>query len=203
MLSTHVVGEKGEWCDYPLFPEVFLKGAKLQRNSSSPTNSCHRAKEAVYDFSGGFFLNNRNSANSSSDHRNTQLHDLDDGLLKDYDDSLKNFQKEHNLTIFHLMGQHVNYKQRYRTKQARFWASSYEDKRPELTNAQRKMLSHYDNATLYNDSIVAQIVKRFQKQDAIVIYVPDHGEECYEENRGFICRNHSAEIDWPLAHCSV
>ena len=32
------------------------------------------------------------------------------------------------------------------------------------------------------------------------IYVPDHGEECYEENRGFICRNHSAEIDWPLAH---
>ena len=46
---------------------------------------------------------------------------------------------------------------------------------------------------LYNDSIVAQIVKRFQKQDAIVIYVPDHGEECYEENRGFICRNHSAE----------
>lgn len=62
------------------------------------------------------------------------------------------------------------------------------------------MLSHYDNATLYNDSIVAQIVKRFQKQDAIVIYVPDHGEECYEENRGFICRNHSAEIDWPLAH---
>ncbi len=86
------------------------------------------------------------------------------------------------------MGQHVNYQLRYRTKQARFWASSYEEKRPELTNAQRKMLSHYDNATLYNDSIVAQIVKRFQKQDAIVIYVPDHGEECYEENRGFICR---------------
>ena len=146
------------------------------------------------------FLNNPELSKLQFDHRNTQLHDLDDGLLKDYDDSLKNFQKEHNLTIFHLMGQHVNYKQRYRTKQARFWASSYEDKRPELTNAQRKMLSHYDNATLYNDSIVAQIVKRFQKQDAIVIYVPDHGEECYEENRGFICRNHSAEIDWPLAH---
>ena len=30
--------------------------------------------------------------------------------------------------------------------------------------------------------------------------VPDHGEECYEENRGFFCRNHSAQIDWPLAH---
>ena len=198
MLSTHVVGEKGEWCDYPLFPEVFRKAGY---NVTFITNEfLPQAKEAVYDFSGGFFLNNPELSKLQFDHRNTQLHDLDDGLLKDYDDSLKNFQKEHNLTIFHLMGQHVNYKQRYRMNQGRFWASSYEDKRPELTNAQRKMLSHYDNATLYNDSIVAQIVKRFQKQDAIVIYVPDHGEECYEENRGFICRNHSANIDWPLAH---
>ena len=23
VFSTHVVGEKGEWCDYPLFPELF------------------------------------------------------------------------------------------------------------------------------------------------------------------------------------
>ena len=61
-------------------------------------------------------------------------------------------------------------------------------------------MSYYDNATLYNDSIVAQIVNRFRNENAIVIYVPDHGEECYEENRGFICRNHSAQIDWPLAH---
>ena len=198
MLSTHVVGEKGEWCDYPLFPEVFRKAGY---NVTFITNEfLPQAKEAVYDFSGGFFLNNPELSKLQFDHRNTQLHDLDDGLLQDYDDSLKNFQKEHNLTIFHLMGQHVNYKQRYRLNQGKFWASSYEDKRPELTNAQRKMLSHYDNATLYNDSIVAQIVKRFQKQNAIIIYVPDHGEECYEENRGFICRNHSANIDWPLAH---
>ena len=30
--------------------------------------------------------------------------------------------------------------------------------------------------------------------------MPDHGEECYEGNRGFICRNHSAQIDYDLAH---
>ena len=197
MLSTHVIGEKGEWCDYPLFPEVFRKAGY---NVTFITEFLPQAKEAVYDFSGGFFLNNPELSKLQFDHRNTQLHDLDDGLLKDYDDSLKTFQKEHNLTIFHLMGQHVNYKLRYRKEQAKFWASSYEEKRPELTTAQRKMLSHYDNATLYNDSIVTQIVKRFQKENAIVIYVPDHGEECYEEDRGFICRNHAANIDWPLAH---
>lgn len=198
VFSTHVVGEKGDWCDYPLFPELFRKaGYKVTfiTNEFLP-----QAKEAVYDFSGGFFLNNPELSKLQFDNRNTELHPLDDGLLDDYDNHLKQKQGEHNLIIFHLMGQHVDYKSRYRKEQTEFWAGNYEDKRPELNAKQRKMLSHYDNATLYNDSIVAQIVKRFEKEDAIIIYMPDHGEECYEENRGFICRNHSAAIDWPLAH---
>ena len=40
-------------------------------------------------------------------------------------------------------------------------ASDYKQKRPELTLQRRYMLAHYDNAVLYNDSIVNQIVKRF------------------------------------------
>ncbi len=198
VFSTHVVGEKGEWCDYPLFPELFRKAGyhvTFITNEFLP-----QAKEAVYDFSGGFFLNNPQLSKLQFDSRNTELHPLDNGLLDDYDNKLKKELGEHNLIIFHLMGQHVDYKTRYRKDQGRFWASSYEDKRPELTDKQRKILSHYDNATLYNDSIVAQIVKRFSNENAIVIYMPDHGEECYEGNRGFICRNHSAAIDWPLAH---
>ena len=200
VFSTHVIGENGEWCDYPLFPELFRKAGyhvTFITNEFLP-----QAKEAVYDFSGGFFLNNPQLSKLQFDSRNTELHPLDDGLLADYDNNLKATEdsSKYNLTIFHLMGQHVDYKTRYKHSQTHFWAGSYEDKRPELTDKQRKMLSHYDNATLYNDSIVAQIVKRYSKKNAIVIYMPDHGEECYEGNRGFICRNHSSNIDWPLAH---
>lgn len=200
VFSTHVIGEKGEWCDYPLFPELFRKAGyhvTFITNEFLP-----QAKEAVYDFSGGFFLNNPQLSKLQFDSRNTELHPLDDGLLEDYDKGLKAAEDscKYNLTIFHLMGQHVDYKTRYKHSQTHFWAGSYEDKRPELTDKQRKMLSHYDNATLYNDSIVAQIVKRYKNKNAIVIYMPDHGEECYEDNRGFICRNHSSNIDWPLAH---
>ena len=198
VFSTHVVGEKGEWCDYPLFPEIFRKAGyhvTFITNEFLP-----QAKEAVYDFSGGFFLNNPTLSQLQFDSRNTELHSLDEGLLADYDNHLKAEEGEHNLTIFHLMGQHVNYKDRYPHKQTHFWAGSYEEERPELSDKQRKVLSYYDNATRYNDSIVAQIVKRYAKEDAIIIYMPDHGEECYEEDRGFICRNHSAAIDWKLAH---
>ena len=198
IFSTHVIGEKGDWCDYPLFPELFRKAGyhvTFITNEFLP-----QAKEQVFDFSGGFFLNNPKLSELQFDSRNTELHKLDNGLLADYDSYLKKENTDHNLIIFHLVGQHVDYKQRFPKEQTHFWAGDYEEKRPDLSDKQRKILSYYDNATLYNDSIVAQIVRRFRKQDAVIIYMPDHGEECYEGDRGFICRNHSSAIDWPLAH---
>ena len=47
---------------------------------------------------------------------------------------------------------------------------------------------------------MTEIVKKFENEDAIVIYVPDHGEECYEGDMHFFCRMHSAKIDARLAH---
>lgn len=197
VFSLHVVGQKGEWCDYPLFPEVFRKAGyhvTFATNQFLP-----KAKEAVYDFSGGFFLNHPELSESMFDTRNKELYNLDNGLLKEYDNSLQKENKAHNLIIFHLMGQHVSYRQRYPSNRRKFNADDYIDRRPELTARQRKILSDYDNATLYNDSIVDQIIKRFEDREAVVIYMPDHGEECYEGTRGFICRNHSAAIDYDLA----
>ncbi len=196
--SLHVVGQPGEWCDYPLFPEVFRRAGyhvTFLTNQFLP-----KAKEAVYDFSGGFFLNNPKLSEAQFDTRNSEVHKYDEGLLDDYDHIAENTgDNKGNLYIFHLLGQHVSYRDRYPHKRAHFYASDYEEMRPELTAKQRKMVSYYDNAVLYNDSIVDQICRRFDNRDAIVIYMPDHGEECYEENRGIICRNHSAKIDYGLA----
>lgn len=197
----HVVGEKGEWCDYPLFPELFRKaGYKVTflTNQFLP-----EAKQAVYDFSGGFFLNNPTLSKAQFDVRNTQLHPFDDGLLADYDRFLKDGKidlKGHNLIIFHLIGQHVSYNTRFPRDRRKFTADDYTEQRPDIGNGRRRMIANYDNACLYNDSIVDQIVKRFANKNAIVIYMPDHGEEIYEPGRNIVCRNHSAEVDWPLAH---
>ena len=45
-----------------------------------------KAGEAVYDFSGGFFLNNPKLSAAQFDTRNTKLHEFDEDLLKDYDE---------------------------------------------------------------------------------------------------------------------
>lgn len=198
VFSLHVVGEKGEWCDYPLFPSLFRKAGyhvTFITNQFLP-----KAKQAVYDFSGGFFLNHPELSEAMFDSRNQQLYRFDRGLLNDYDKNQQQHNTDHNLIIFHLLGQHVKYNQRFPSDRHHFKAEDYEKKRADLDGKQRNVLADYDNAVLYNDSIVDAIISRFEDKEAIIIYMPDHGEECYEGNRGFICRNHSAAIDYDLAH---
>lgn len=203
VLSMHVVGEKGEWCDYPLFPELFRKAG--YRVTFLTNQFLLAAGQAVYDFSGGFFLNDPVLSKAQFDLRNTSLHRFDEGLLSDYDNFLNEGKinlKGNNLIIFHLIGQHVSYNTRYPKDRAKWHADDYKELRPDIAgdHYRRRMIAAYDNACLYNDSIVTQIVKRFEDKDAIVVYMPDHGEEIFEPGRDIICRNHSAAVDWPLAH---
>lgn len=203
VLSMHVVGEKGEWCDYPLFPELFRKAG--YQVTFLTNQFLLAAGQAVYDFSGGFFLNDPILSKAQFDLRNTSLHRFDEGLLSDYDNFLNEGKinlKGNNLIIFHLIGQHVSYNTRYPKDRAKWHADDYKELRPDIAgdHYRRRMIAAYDNACLYNDSIVTQIVKRFEDKDAIVVYMPDHGEEIFEPGRDIICRNHSATVDWPLAH---
>lgn len=203
VLSMHVVGEKGEWCDYPLFPELFRKAG--YQVTFLTNQFLLAAGQAVYDFSGGFFLNDPVLSKAQFDLRNTSLHRFDEGLLSDYDNFLNESKinlKGNNLIIFHLIGQHVSYNTRHPKDRAKWHADDYKELRPDIAgdHYRRRMIAAYDNACLYNDSIVTQIVKRFEDKDAIVVYMPDHGEEIFEPGRDIICRNHSATVDWPLAH---
>jgi heptose-I-phosphate ethanolaminephosphotransferase len=200
ILSMHVVGQRGEWCDYPLFPDLFRKAG--YRVSFLTNQFLPKAKEAVYDFSGGFFLNNPKLSEALFDTRNNQTHQFDEGLLEDYDRFIETGKikpEEHNLVIFHLIGQHVSYRTRCPGDQRVFTADDYKEARPDISIRKREMVADYDNAVLYNDSIVDAIIRKFENDEAIVIYMPDHGEECYEPGRNFICRNHSANIDDLLA----
>jgi heptose-I-phosphate ethanolaminephosphotransferase len=195
MFSLYAVGDPGEWCDEPLFPEVFRKAGyhvTFVTNQFEP-----KAKEAVYDFSGGFFLNDPELSQRQFDSRNTKTHRFDDGVLKEYD-ALKDSTIEHNLVILHLMGSHVDYRARYPQKtQTVFTPQMYD--RPELNDKQKQILSHYDNSLRYNDSIVACITQRFMDHDAVVIYVPDHGEEIFDGSPYMYGRMHGANIDYRLA----
>lgn len=194
-LSLHAVGDSGEWCDAPLFPEVFRKAGYHVTFITNQFQS--KAKEAVYDFSGGFFLNDPEMSQRQFDTRNTTLYRFDEGVLNAYD-QLKVQDKAHNLVIFHLMGSHVEYRARYPQNTRRFFTPQNAN-RPELTVKQRYILSDYDNSVRYNDSIMSAITQRFIDKDAVVIYMPDHGEEIFDGPPFMYGRMHGANIDYRLA----
>ena len=218
MLSLDAVGDRqrvgepcpgisGDWCDEPLFPEVFRKAGyhvTFITNQFLP-----QAKEAVYDFSGGFFLNHPEVSQRLFDRRNTKLYRYDGDLverelLQQRDGSFvtsADVTKEPSLcylTILHLMGSHVDYRARYPQKTFRqFTPQMYN--RPELSDKQRRILADYDNSLLYNDSVVAAVTQHFIDKDAVVIYVPDHAEEIFDDEPYVSGRLHSATIDYRLA----
>ena len=81
------------------------------------------------------------------------------------------------LVIVHLFGQHFTYSGRYPSDFARFKATDYPDN---LSQVEREIVAHYDNATLYNDYVVDSIISRYEDKNCIVVYFSDHGEEIYE-----------------------
>ena len=203
IMSTYTVGDKGDWCDYPLFGEIFRKAGyhvTFLTNEFLP-----KAKQAVYDFSGGFFLNDPEMSAAQFDDRNDRLHIFDEGLLDDYKAAQErrahdgDTLQQGNLTIFHLIGQHQSYRVRCPKSKKHFTLADYED-REDLRPKWKKNVCDYDNATLYNDSIVKEITRLFENTNTIVIYMPDHGEEVHSrELPHFSGRMHSTTITERLA----
>ena len=199
MLSLYAVGDSGEWCDQPLFPEVFRQAGyqvTFLTNQFLP-----QAKEAVYDFSGGFFLNHPEVSSRLFDRRNTKLYRYDGDLVNSLNalpplNALTS--PSGSLTIFHLMGSHIDYRSRFPQKTFRHFKPQMYN-RPDLTDKQRQTLADYDNSLLYNDSIVKAITNLFVDKDALVIYMPDHGEEIFDDKPYVSGRRHNADIDYRLA----
>ena len=195
IMSLYTVGDPGDWCDYPLFPEVFRKAGyhvTFITNQFLP-----EADEAVYDFSGGFFLNHPELSKAQFDTRNTKLFRFDEGVLDEYE-RLKKENTEHNLVILHLMGSHLMYKSRYPQATRKHLRAAMYD-RPDLSNKQKLILADYDNSVLYNDSVVAEVTRKFADKDALVIYMPDHAEEIFNGRPYIYGRMHAAAIDYRLA----
>lgn len=173
--SMYAYGQPNDWADYPLFPQLFKRcGYQVTFITNQFVPS---VADDIFNFNGSVFLNDPDINPSLFSHRNTRTHLYDMGLLEDYD-SLRTFQTEHNLVIFHLLGQHTSYRERYPNGEGRFLPKNYQ--RKDLTNEEKEELAHYDNACLYNDKVVSEIIQRFKNQDAIIIYMPDHGEMCFD-----------------------
>jgi heptose-I-phosphate ethanolaminephosphotransferase len=159
------------WADTPLFPAIFKKSGW---GSFFISNQIVKKKGTQWDFQMRSYLNNEDVENHSFHGRNDELHQYDLDLIRDYE-SLSDKLLPQNLIIFHLMGQHVKYTERYPPTFNYFTADSI--KREDLNISHKQEIAEFDNATRYNDYVVNEIIKKFEDKNAIAIYLSDHGEE--------------------------
>ena len=109
-----------------------------------------------------------------------------DGVLLPVLDEYLTHAREKNFWLIHLYGTHVIYKERYPSDFEKFSAKDID--KPE--ESWRQVTAEYDNAVLYNDFIVDEIIRRFEDKNAVLIYISDHGMEVFE-GRNFT--GHSSE----------
>lgn len=83
------------------------------------------------------------------------------------------------LYILHLQGQHYAYENRYPNTFNKFTCADYDEKK--WDESQRKIIAHYDNATLYNDYVINKLINKCRDKNVCLIYLSDHGEEVYDE----------------------
>lgn len=193
LFSLYSIGDDNDWSSYALFPALFKSAGYTVFFLSSQFAVKNSADTS--HFAGGFFINNKTLSDLMFSYRNDNNYQDDGGLLDDYN-TLRSNGTSKNLFIFHLVGQHYSYSNRFPKAYTKFTAIDYKDKK--LDNDKIEIMANYDNATFYNDYILNEIIKLFEKENSVVIYLADHGEEVFEED-GFAGRRHPVQLTPTIA----
>ncbi len=106
---------------------------------------------------------------------------LDEKVLPHFKKVLSNKSINKKFIIVHLLGTHVQYENRYPKK-----FNVFKDTPKSIYSSDDifKTINHYDNAVLYNDFIVSEIIQLLKENSinerASLIYLSDHGEDVFE-----------------------
>jgi len=109
---------------------------------------------------------------------------LDEGLLRGLGDILHH-ARGHQLLVLHQLGNHgPSYFRRYPPAFARFQPECRSDDL--RTCSREQIVNAYDNALLYTDHVLAELIGALQAEagrvDGALLYVSDHGESLGEAN---------------------
>lgn len=179
VLCCNNVHENERWFNAPFFPAIFKKAGydvwlwdnQYQQDHNYPWN---------------FTLNSIMFNNTVKQLSYTSINDkgfqFDDDLILNFEKNELSKLGKHNLIIFHLWGQHLPADAQF-PKDKRYEVFSIKDiknKASYLNDESRQVIADYDNATHYNDQVIAHIANMFRDSNTILVYFPDHGEEVYD-----------------------
>lgn len=100
--------------------------------------------------------------------------------------------------VVHLLGTHMSYQYRYPPEFERFTDRSGVP--ANVTDAQLPTYNSYDNAVLYNDHVVASLIKDLRAQDdnSFLLYLADHGEAVFDAPKPEVLGRNEAAPTSPM-----
>ncbi len=104
----------------------------------------------------------------------------DETLLPVLDEILKDKDASKKIIFIHLIGTHLRYEKRY-PEAFNFFTTPYRGLKFQHEKAITQT-NTYDNATLYNDFIIREIIEKLRAANAYsyMAYFSDHGDEVYD-----------------------
>lgn len=112
---------------------------------------------------------------SYNDYRHNTLYD--DVLLPKLEEKIA--QNGKKVIFLHIIGTHYDYANRY--------PKEYEKFKLNKKDRNRDIINSYDNAVLYNDYVVSEVIKlvKNKTKKSAVLYFSDHGEEVFDTSDFF------------------
>lgn len=166
------------YADTPILPALLRKAGYMVRLHDNQVTLTRNGDNACEKGS-CYFLNSPRLSNASFDRRNSEVWGYDSEFLDAEAQVLRHPETRPAVDIFHLMGQHFEASSRFPEGFGRFKPADYEWRR-DLGEKEKRELADYDNATLFVDTQLGRIIDLVSNQDAVVIYMSDHGEEVHD-----------------------
>ncbi|AAD06885.1 putative [Helicobacter pylori J99] len=125
----------------------------------------------------------------------------DEELVKFYSKNVQPQLKSKNFIVFHLLGSHSWYADRFPKSFAKFKPSDLSFSNLHASSDRDKQIvADYVNSLYYNDFVLNGIFNLFKDKDAIVFYLSDHAQDIFESGPtyGHSCSKAGLEIPFMI-----
>lgn len=174
---TNTLNEGELWYETPSFMQIFKKAGYFVGFYDNQNNTIYSNIDKI----NGKKLYDNYLAQKSYSQIARKNFPFDMDFVKNvFNDGIPN--SKHSLWVFHLMGQHGPQKERYPNNKIynHFKASDIKRNDIYLDEEKKKIIATYDNATRYNNLVISEIIDNVKDENAILVYMSDHGEEVYD-----------------------
>ncbi|RVY50092.1 phosphoethanolamine transferase [Helicobacter pylori] len=123
----------------------------------------------------------------------------DEEMVKFYSKNVQPQLKSKNFIVFHLLGSHSWYADRFPKSFAKFKPSDLSFSNLHAnSDRDKQIVADYVNSLYYNDFVLNGIFNLFKDKDAIVFYLSDHVQDIFESSPTYGHRCSKAGLEIPF-----